>query len=72
MRHVGRTHRIDLDWMFERLLTDPALHLKYVNTKQQIADIFTKGSFSEATWKTLCSLMQIIPSSSVKELPRKE
>ena len=42
MRHVSRTHRFDLDWVF---LADPTLDLaittKYVNTAQQLADILT-------------------------------
>ena len=59
LRHVQRTHRVDLEWLFERILQDSAISIKYVNTKQQLADIFTKGSFTESTWKTLCSLMQI-------------
>ena len=61
MRHVGRTHRVDLDWLFERIHKDPAISIKYVNTKQQLADILTKGSFTESTWKTLCELIQIQP-----------
>ena len=64
MRHVGRTHRVDLDWLFERIQKDPAISIKYVNTKQQLADILTKGSFTEATWKVLCELMQIQPKTS--------
>ena len=47
MRHVGRTHRVDLDWLFERIHKDPAISIKYVNTKQQLADLLTKGSFTE-------------------------
>jgi len=59
MRHVTRTHRVDLDWLFERILTDPAISIRYVNTKEQLADIFTKGSFTEQTWQVLCRLLQI-------------
>ena len=59
MRHVARTHRIDLDWLFERLLKDSAITMSYINTKQQLADMFTKGSFTEVTWKTLLTLVQI-------------
>jgi hypothetical protein len=66
LRHVARTHRVDLDWLFERILKDPAISIKYVNTKQQIADIFTKGSFTEATWKVLCRLVQIWPTKGDK------
>ena len=62
MRHVARTHRVDLDWLFERLIKDPAIKMRYVNTKQQIADMFTKGSFTEMVWKTLLNLIQIAPT----------
>ena len=59
LRHVARVHRVDLDWLFERIITDPAIKMKYVGTKDQLADIFTKGSFTEAVWKTLCQLIQV-------------
>ena len=42
LRHVPRTHRVDLDWLFERISLDPAVRLKYVSTKEQLADILTK------------------------------
>ena len=45
MRHVSRTHRGDLDWLFDRINLDKAIQLKYVNTPQQIADMLTKVSF---------------------------
>jgi hypothetical protein len=72
MRDVPRTHRIDLDWLFERILYDPAISIKYVNTKQQIADIFTKGSFTEATWKVLCEMVQIWKTKGDKQGIQKE
>jgi len=65
MTHIPRVHRVDTDWMFERILLDPGIQIKYVNTKQQIADIFTKGSFTEQTWKTLCRLLQMVPSKKL-------
>jgi len=65
MTHIGRVHRVDTDWMFERILVDPGIQIKYVNTKQQIADIFTKGSFTEQTWKVLCRLLQMITPKSM-------
>ena len=55
MRHVMRTHRVDLDWLFERIHKDPSIAIKWIGTLQQLADIFTKGSFSEATWRQLCA-----------------
>ena len=43
LRHVPRTHRINLDWSFEVLREDPGVNIKYINTKEQVADIFTKA-----------------------------
>ena len=41
MRHVPRTHRVDLDWLFERLREDPGISIRHVGTKNQIADMLT-------------------------------
>jgi hypothetical protein len=65
MRHVARTHRVDLDFLFERLREDPGIYIKYVGTKEQIADIFTKGSFTAEAWMKLCKLAQIGNSSAL-------
>ena len=43
MRHVSRTHRVALDWLFYRFNLDPKIQIKYIDTKNQLADIFTKG-----------------------------
>ena len=65
MRHVARTQRVDLDWLFERINNDPGISVRYVNTTDQLADILTKGSFTSATWCHLCDLCQIgLPWSS--------
>ena len=50
-------HRIDLDWLFGILRNDPGVFIKYVNTKVQCADIFTKGMFTEAQYKMLMFFM---------------
>jgi hypothetical protein len=63
LRHVSRTHRIDLDWLYERLREDPAIQLRYVGTKTQIADILTKGQFTSQQWKVLCDLAQNVPTT---------
>ena len=43
MRHVSRTHRFALDWLFDRINLDPKIQIKYIDTKNQLADILTKG-----------------------------
>ncbi len=62
LRHVARTHRVDLDWLFERIQYDPGVSIHFVGTKQQIADMFTKGQFSAEQWHALCKMAQIGPS----------
>ena len=63
LRHVPRTHRVDLDWLWERVREDPGVFVRYVGTKEQMADIFTKGSFSSEQRLRLCRLAQIGPQS---------
>ena len=48
MRHVSRTHRVALDWLFARINLDSKIQIKYIDTKNQLADILTKGKFH--TW----------------------
>ena len=68
MRHVSRTHRVHLDWLYERFLHDPYFRIKYVKTKYQIADILTKGAFTKDQWKALLQLCSITqPISKKKE-----
>ena len=46
MRHVSRTHKIALDWLFDnRIDLDPNIQNRYIDTKNQLADILTKGNF---------------------------
>ena len=39
MRHVTRTHRVSLDWLFDRINFDPKIQIRYVDIKNQLADI---------------------------------
>ena len=43
MRHVSRTHRVALDWLFDGINLDPKIQIKYIDFKNQLADILTKG-----------------------------
>ena len=60
MRHVSRTHRVALDWLFDRIHLDPKIQIKYVDTKNQLADILTKGSFTRDEWDHLLRLLNIM------------
>ena len=64
MRHVSRTHRVALDWLFDRINWDPKIQIKYVDTKQQLADILTKGNFTRVEWNNLLHLFNISIFSS--------
>ena len=59
MRHVSRTHRVALDWLFDRINLDSKIQIKYIDTKNQLADILTKGSFTCDEWNHLLSLFNI-------------
>ena len=64
MRHVSRTHRVALDWLFDRVILDPKIQIKYIDTKNQLADILTKGNFTRDEWNHLLSLFNISHFSS--------
>ena len=64
MRHVSRTHRVALDWLFDRINLDPKIQIKYIDTKNQLADILTKGNFTRDEWNHLLCLFKISHFSS--------
>ena len=59
MRHVSRTHRVALDWLFDRIDLDSKIQIKFIDTKNQLADILTKGSFTRDEWNHLLCLFNI-------------
>ena len=59
MRHVSRTHRVALDWLFDRINLDSKIQIKYIDTKNQLADILTKGNFTRDKWNHLLSLFNL-------------
>ena len=64
MRHVSRTHRVALDWLFDRINLDSKIQIKYIDTKNQLADILTKGNFTRDEWNHLLTLFNISHFSS--------
>ena len=56
LRHVSRTHRVALDWLFDRIILDSKIQIKYIDTKSQLADILTKGNFTRDEWNHLLNL----------------
>ena len=41
MRHVSRTHRVALDWLFDRINLDSNIPIKYIDTKNQLEESFS-------------------------------
>ena len=64
MRHVSRTHRVALDWLFDRINLDSKIQIKYIDTKNQLSDILSKGSFTRDEWNHLLNLFYISHFSS--------
>ena len=64
MRHVSRTHRAALDWLFDRINLDPRIQIKYIDTKNQLADILTEENFTRYEWNHLLCLFNISHFSS--------
>ena len=64
LRHVSRTHRVALDWLFDRINLDSKIQIKYIDTKNQLADILTKANFTREEWNHLLCLFNISHFSS--------
>ena len=63
MRHMSRTHRVALDRLFDGSNLDSKLQIKYVDTKNQLLDMLTKGSFTRDEWDQLLRLLHIMSFS---------
>ena len=50
MRHVSRTYRVALHWLFDRINLESKIHIKNVDTKNQLADMLTRGSFTPSSF----------------------
>ena len=55
-RHVSRIHRVALDWS--------KIQIKHIDTKNQLADMLTKGNFTRDEWNHLLCLFNISHFSS--------
>ena len=63
MRHVSRTHRVVLDWLFDRINLDSKIQIKYIDTKNQLADMLIKGTLRRDEWNhLLCFLNSVLQS----------
>ena len=64
MRHVSRTHRVALDWLFDRINLDPKSTSNTSTPENLLADILTKGNFTRDEWNHLLNLFIISHFSS--------
>ena len=58
MRHLGRTHRVSLRWLYE-VCQSPHVKLRRCDTKDQAADIFTKPFTQADKWQNAINLVGI-------------
>ena len=66
MRHVSRTHRVALDWLFDGINLDPKKSKSRTLPKNQLADLLTKGNFTRDEWNHLLCLFNISHFSSAE------
>ena len=66
MRHVSIAHRVALGWLFDRIDLDSKIQIRHIDTKQQLADILTKGNFTRDEWNNLLHLFNISHFSSTR------
>ena len=62
---MSRTHRVNLASTYDAF-EDPAVDLLNVNTKEQVADIFTKA-IAPQHWDHALRLMGLLTSASVPD-----
>ena len=65
LRAVPRVQRIDLDGLMESI-RDPCVTARWIPTKMQVADMYTKGNFTAVQWDVLCGMAQISVRRSKK------
>ena len=60
MRLVSRTHRVAFDWLFDRIILEPKIQIKHVDTQNHVAGLLTKGRFARDEWCNLLRLLNIM------------
>ena len=64
IRHLARTHRVDLAWLHEQVVSG-AVILRYCDSNKMAADIFTKAFTSTEKWWDVCKLIgHVFPSGT--------
>ncbi len=63
LRHMGRTHKVCLRWLHERVV-EHDMEVNYCLTHEQRADIFTKGFTEPIKWAHAIDLIGIRPKDT--------
>ena len=65
LRHVLRTHKVSLDWLFHRINLDSKIQIRHIDdTKHHLADMLTKCNFTRDEWNNLLHSFNISHFSS--------
>ena len=59
LRHLARTHRVSLSWLYE-VFQRGDVKLGYIVTTSQAADIFTKPIANATKWEAACRLLGVV------------
>ena len=60
LRHLNRTHRVNVSWLCEVFRNLKEVELKYCKTDEMAADIFTKAFTNPIKWNAALNLIGII------------
>ena len=70
MRHVSRTHRVALDWLFDRINLDPKIQIRYIDTKHQLTDFLTQKKISSVMSGTIFFICSKLTISALFATPK--
>ena len=60
LRHLNRTHRVNVSWLCEVFKNLKAVELKYCKIDEMAADIFTKAFTNPIKWNAALELIGVI------------
>ena len=72
MRHLGRVHRVSIQWLHERMGTHPNRDLTvlfYENTHNMSADIYTKSFNNPHSWYHALRLINVFKREDLEKEP---
>eukprot|EP00969_Alexandrium_andersonii_P048342 2120938-Alexandrium_andersonii.AAC.1 len=61
MRYLHRTHRVSVQWLHEQLgPTITSVDIRYEDTADMFADIYTKTFDDHSKWEHACDLINVV------------